>query len=65
MATISDSFIAEQERVRELLGIYDSIPSGAFGAAMIRKVLRRADRAAISGDIVEIMRIYEELKGCK
>lgn len=63
--TLADAFPREQERVRELVKIYDGIPTGAFGAALLRQALRRAEKAAISGDITEIMRSYEELKGCK
>lgn len=63
--TVGDDFPKEQARVRELLGLYKEIgPSGVFGAAMIEQVLRRADAAAISGDVVAILRSYEELKGC-
>lgn len=65
MASVADDFVQEQERVRNLLVVYDSVPSGGFGAAAIREVLARADRAAMSGDVIEILRSYEELKGCE
>ena len=66
MSTVGEDFPKEQERVRALLGVYKSIgPNGAFGAMMIEQCLRRADQAAISGDIVAILRSYEELKGCE
>lgn len=66
MSSLAEVFPAEQERVRELLKDYEDIgPSGAFGAAMIRQVLKEADAAAISGDVVRQLRAYEALKGCQ
>lgn len=65
MSSVGIEFPKEQARVRELLGIYKTIPTGMFGAAMIEKVLQRADQAAMSGDPVAILRSYEELKGCE
>ena len=63
--SVGEAFPEEQARVRELLALYKTIPTGFFGAAMIEQVLKRADQAAISGDIVAIIRSYEELKGCE
>lgn len=64
--SVGEDFPLEQARVRELLGVYKSLgPNGAFGAVMLENCLRRADVAAISGDVVEIIRSYQELKGCE
>ena len=63
--TVGEDFPNEQKRVRELLKIYRTIPSGVFGAVMIEQVLSRAEEAAISGDVIAILKSYEELKGCK
>jgi hypothetical protein len=64
--SVGEQFPLEQARVRELLTAYKQIgPAGAFGALMIEQALRRADQAAISGDVVAILRSYEELKGCQ
>lgn len=65
MSSVGEEFPKEQERVRELLSVYKTIPTGGFGAAMIEQVLKRADEAAISGDAIAILRAYEELKGCQ
>ncbi len=66
MNTLADDFPKEQTRVRELLGQYKAIgAAGVFGATMIEQVLQRADQSAISGDIVAMLKSYEELKGCK
>lgn len=63
MNTLGDDFPKQQARVREVLGYYKEIgPAGAFGAAMIEATLRRADEAAISGDVVAMLRVYQELK---
>lgn len=53
----------EQQRVRALLPTYDSIPTGVFAATMMRQALSRAEKAAASGDVIEMLRSYEELKG--
>lgn len=63
--TLADAFPREQQRVRELLTVYEGIPTGGFGAAMLRQTLDRAERAAISGDITQILTSYQELKDCQ
>lgn len=64
--SVGEDFPREQARVRELLGVYKQIgPAGMFGAAMIEQALQRADQAAISGDVVAVLRSYQELKGCQ
>lgn len=66
MSSVGEDFPKEQARVRELLGIYKGLgPVGGFGAMVIEAVLKRADEAAMSGDVVAILRSYQELKGCK
>lgn len=65
MTSVGEEFPKEQARVRELLEEYKAIgPSGAFGALMIEQTLQRAEKAAIIGDIIAILRSFEELKGC-
>lgn len=64
MTTLGDDYPREQARVREVLGYYKAIgPAGAFGAAMIEDVLRRADKAAVEGDVVAMIHLYQEMKG--
>ena len=66
MASLGEEFPKEQARVREILGHYRAIgPAGNFGAAMIADTLRKADEAAISGDLVAMLRLYEEMKAIK
>lgn len=64
--SVGEDFPLEQARVRELLTSYKSLgPVGTFGALMIEQALQRADKAAISGDVVAILSSYAELKGCQ
>lgn len=66
MTTIGDDFPNQQERIQQCkqngLGIG---PSGTFYVMMCDDLLRRADKAAISGDIIEIIRVYNEMKEFK
>lgn len=65
MTSLVEAFPKEQQRVRNLLPLYDAIPTGAFGAMMLRQTLTRAEQAAASGDVIAMLQSYEELKGCK
>jgi hypothetical protein len=63
MKTITEELPKEQQRVRELLPLYDAIPTGVFAATMMRQSLSRAEQAAASGDVVAMIAAYEDLKG--
>ena len=66
MTSVGAQFPVEQARVRELLIVYRQLGiPGAFGATMIEEVLRRADQAAMSGDLVAILSSFQELKDCQ
>jgi hypothetical protein len=63
METLADTLPKEMARVRQVLGHYKEIgPAGMFGVAMIEQALRVADKAVMSGDVVEMMRAYSNLK---
>ena len=63
MESLADKFPQEQERVRIVLGHYKEIgAAGAFGAAMIERSLKLADRAAMSGDLAEMITAYKDLQ---
>lgn len=50
-------------RNRELLKQYEAIGSaGIFGAGAIRNEIKRAEAAISSGDTVQMIAIYKELK---
>lgn len=62
--TLGDDFPVELERVRELLGLYQSLPvnSGFFGVAVLKDLIKRAEAAQASGDVVAMVRTYAEMK---
>lgn len=64
MTSLGEDYPKQQARVREVLKLYQEIgPSGQFGAMMIERDLKEADEAAMSGDLVRMIRAYETLKG--
>lgn len=67
MTSLGEDFPKQQARVRELLTVYLGLPggAGAFGAAMLEQTLQRADAAAMSGDVIAMLRSYEEMKNCE
>lgn len=58
-----EGLMQEIERNEELAKVYDTIPTGVFGAVMIREDVKRAKAAIASGDVVNELRIYAALKG--
>lgn len=65
MESLGEALPEEQARVRELIIQYrDPILNGAGGlaAAMMELSLQKADRAVISGDVIQMMTAYEDLK---
>jgi hypothetical protein len=66
MSSLGEELPKEQARVRELITEYrDPILKGAgnIAAMMMEQALQRADKAIISGDIVEMISSYKELQG--
>jgi len=55
----------EMSRCHELLKLYEEIPTGAFGAMMIKKEILDAEKAIANGDTIEMMRSCKSLKECK
>jgi hypothetical protein len=51
----------ELDRNRELVKIYDSIPTGKFGSVMIGLDIKEAERAIEEGDTVAMIRVYKAL----
>ena len=60
-----EGMLSEMDRCRDLIKIYNTIPTGAFGAAMIKQDIVAAEKAINSGDTVEMIRCYKSLKNCK
>ena len=64
--SLGEQMPKEQARVREVLGVFKEIgPAGAFGAYRIEQTLRAADEAVMSGDVVAMIRAYQDLKEVK
>lgn len=60
--TLGDAYPKRLADVRRLRDLYVEIgPAGRFGLAVIDDVLRRADEAAMSGDVVAMLRLYQEM----
>lgn len=57
-----EATLKELNRNRELLEEYKKIPAGVFGAAMIKRLIDRTEKAIGSGDTVELLLCYKELK---
>lgn len=65
--TLADALPKEMARVRDvLIPAYMEIgPAGQFGLIMLRHSLDEAARAMASGDVVAMLRAYQDLKGCQ
>lgn len=63
MSSVGSEMPKEMARVRELIPLYESFPMGFIAAGLMRAALDRAAEALATGDIVAIIRSYEELKG--
>lgn len=65
MSSLAEALPKEQARVRELIVQYRD-PSlngaGALAAMMMERSLVAADAAVMSGDVVAMIRAYEDLK---
>lgn len=68
MSSLGTELPKEMARVRDrLLPLYDSLPNraGMFAATMMRAELNRATKALAEGDLAQMIRSYESLKGFK
>lgn len=63
MTTLGEDFPRQQERIRQCLQNGLEIgPAGMFYVAVCRQLLKRADEAAISGDVAFMIQVYNEMK---
>jgi len=60
-----EGLLSEMDRCRDLIKIYDTIPAGAFGAAMIKQDIVAAEKAISSGDTISMIQCYKALKDSK
>lgn len=61
--TLADALPKEIERVQELIPMYEGVPMGFIAAGMMRESIRQAHAAMMSGDVIAMLRVYEDLKG--
>jgi hypothetical protein len=63
--SLDEALPKEQARVRELIRMYRDPMlqgSGEFAARMMEASLQAADKAVISGDVVEMIQAFQDLK---
>jgi len=60
-----EGLVKELKRNREILKLYEEIPTGAFGAAMIKQAIAAAEKSISDDDVVAMMRAYDDLKSTK
>ena len=66
MSSLGSEFPLEQQRVRRLRDLYVEIgPAGAFGLMVIDDVLSRAEQVAISGDVIAMLGVFQEMRDLK
>lgn len=67
MTTLAEELPKQQARCREMLEHALELPpqSGAFLVMMLRRSLADAERAAASGDLVEMLRACKDLQEFK
>ena len=65
MGNLMEGLIEELKRNRELLKLYQEIPTGGFGAMFIKKDIDDAEKAMVSGDTVAMVKAYARLKDNK
>ena len=57
-----DGLNIELKRAKELLEVYESIPTGGFGAAMIKQTIEDTESCMQTGNTVEMMKAYQRLQ---
>jgi len=63
VTSLPEGLAKEQKRVRGVLKQYIEIGSpGTIGASLIEIKLQQVDEAIASGDPIEMLRAYEDLK---
>ena len=66
MSSLGELLPEEIKRVLDLRDLYVELgPPGMIGAALMRAAIHRALDAYKSGDVVEMLHAYQDLKGCE
>lgn len=62
--SLGEALPREMTRVRHLITLYEKIgPAGQFAIMLMNKSLDEAQKALAEGDVVAMIRIYQDLKG--
>jgi hypothetical protein len=59
---IIEGILGQNNRVRKLIQIYNSVPNGQFAAAMMKAAIAEGDAAIASGDTVRMISAYKTLE---
>ena len=62
MGNLIEDLMQELNRNKELLGMYEKIPQGVFGATMIKADIKKAEKAIVEGDTVKMLSSFISLK---
>lgn len=57
-----EALLSEIDRVQEIIKVYTDIPGGRLAAYIMQAVINEGKRAMGSGDIIEMINVYDELK---
>ena len=60
-----DGINSELTRARELLKLYEGIPTGGFGASVVRQAIKNAEMSIAHGDTVGMLGAYKALRALK
>ncbi len=63
--TLADALPKEIERVRDVIKVYRSIPTGTIAAIWMERDLEEANTAITSGDTASMVRMLNKLRGWK
>ena len=61
---LMDGLFDEMNRVREIIKIYEDLPSGAgrFAAALMKQNIEEAEQSIKDNDVIEMLKQYNSLK---
>lgn len=62
--SLAEAYPKELNRVKELLIEYEKIPTGTFGAAMLRILIDKSEKALQEQDTVLMIQCFKEMKEC-
>lgn len=66
MSSLAEAYPKEQARIRAAVAAGREIgPAGAFYVAVGENLLTRAERAAMSGDVTQMLRLFHEMQQFK